>query len=202
MLKKGDIIIDVSHHNGLIDFKGVANDPKGIKGVIIKASEGATVADKKFFKNVKGCIENNLLWSAYHFATWNNENEELDANTESQFFVSLVKGAGFSPSLPLVLDVESNHAIPYTKAEMVTYVSTFLNEVQAAAFETAIYASPGFLKSYFPTDHPFTSSKLMVADYSGAINPVPGWSKAWLHQYTDKGSVEGINGFCDLNIVL
>lgn len=202
MLNKGDITIDISKHNGIIDFPKLKTDSKAIKGVIIKASEGATVADKKFFQNVKGCVNNNFLWSCYHFCTWNNEDEELDARTEAQFFLSLVRGCGFTPSLPLVVDVESNKPIPYTKQEMVAYVSTFVKELQNAGYDTAIYASPGFLQAYFPTDHPFKDVKLWVADYTAAINPVPGWTKIWMRQYTDKGSVEGINGFCDLNIVL
>lgn len=201
-------IIDVSHHNGVIDWKKAAahvlkvgQDSLPLAGAIIKSTEGATVRDKMFWKNVDGCVENGLLWGAYHFATWNDEDEAKDAASEARFFLSIVNAAKSKPSLPLVLDIESNKAIPYTKQEMVVYVGAFLNTLKNEGYDgpVAIYGSPGFLNSYLPKDHPFAGLPLWVADYTGAINPVPGWTKVWLHQYTDKGKVPGMKGDVDLN---
>lgn len=198
-LQPGDIIIDISKHNGVIDF---AKLKPHVKGVILKATEGATVLDKKFFANVNGCVDNGIPWSAYHFATWNNEDERSDAISEAKFFLSVIKGAASKPELPLVLDIESNKPIPYTKQEMVDYCSAFTGEVYGAEYEPAIYGSPGFLNSYLPTNHPFTTIKLWVADYTGSINPVPGWKKVWLHQFTDQGTIAGVNGNCDINRII
>lgn len=194
--------IDVSRNNGQVDWGTVAiNSPK-VDFAILKATEGSNFMDKKFFANVESCVDNGIPWGAYHFATWNNEDEVLDAKTEAKFFLSIIKGTGRTPSLPLVLDIESNSPIPYTKQEMVAYVKTFIDEIIAAGYEPAIYSSPGFLNSYLPADHPFSNIKLWVADYTGDINKVPGWKKPWLHQYTDKGTVSGIKGSVDLNKVI
>lgn len=201
-LKAGHTIIDVSKNNGLIDWGRVKNDPKAIKGAMLKVSEGATVMDKRFFENVRGCEANGLLWGGYHFATWNDENEVKDATHEAQFFLSIVRGAVHPPTLPLVLDTESNKPIPYTKEEMVTYVKTFTDIIKAEGYDVAIYGSPGFLNSYYPKDHPFTDIKLWVADYSGAINPVPRWKTFWMHQYTEAGKVQGISTNVDLNRII
>lgn len=192
-------IIDISNHNGKVDWaKVAANNPK-VDGVILKASEGATSADKTFLTNVAGCTANGLQWGCYHFGTWNDENEAADATAEANFFLSVVKSAPAKPTLPLVLDIESNKPIPYTKDEMVLYVKTFTDIVKAAGYDIAIYSSPGFLQSYLPANHPFTDLKLWIADYNGAINPVPGWKKIWLHQYTDEGKINGVVGNVDLN---
>lgn len=191
-------IIDVSHHNGRIDWAKVATNVPKVDGAILKASEGATGKDIKFLENVLGCVKNNIPWGAYHFATWNDENEKKDAAQEAAHFISRIKQAG-KPSLPVVLDIESNNPIPYTKQEMVDYVQTFTNAISEAGYEVAIYGSPGFLNSYLPTDHPFTDIKLWVADYTGAINPVPGWKNIWLHQYTQDGRCAGVVTNCDLN---
>lgn len=204
-LQPGDIIIDISHHNGIVNFEELVKNVPQIKGVLIKASEGANSLNTKFYTNVEGCERVKLPWSAYHFATWNNEDEEFDARQEAKFFISVVKGAGKKvPKLPLVLDVESNGPIPYTTDEMKVYVSTFLAEIRAAKFEPAIYGSPGFLNLYFAKDHPFTDVKLMVADYTGSINPVPGWSakNIWLHQFTENGIVRGVPTKCDMSRVI
>lgn len=192
-------IIDVSKHNGIIDWKAVAPH---ISGAILKATEGATVMDKRFYDNVRGCEANNIPWGAYHFATWNDEDEVRDATNEARFFLSVVKGAAGIPKLPLVLDIESNKPIPYTKQEMVVYCKTFIDFLGITGVGVAIYGSPGFLNSYLPADHPFANIKLWVADYTGAINPVPGWKKPWLHQYTDRGTITGMKGPVDLNRVI
>lgn len=194
--------IDVSRHNGKIDWKTVStlNTPK-VDFAIIKSSEGSNYRDPMFATNALGCINNNVKWSAYHFATWNKKPVERDAEEEANWFVSVVKSVGKKPDLPLVLDIESNHPIPYTKDEMVKYVKTFTDVVKKAGYDVAIYASPGFLNSYLPKNHPFTDIPLWVADYTGSINPVPGWTKYWLHQYTEKGTIKGVPtpGNTDLN---
>lgn len=202
LLKTGDLLIDVSHHNGNIRWNDVKNDPQNIKGVMIRVSQGATLLDKKFYDNVKGATSVGLLVGFYHFATWNDEDEVRDATNEAKFYLSLIKGCGHVPELPVVLDIESNKPIPYTKDEMVTYVDTFTSIVNNEGFEPAIYGSPGFLNSYLPKNHPFTGLKLWVADYTLPINPVPGWQKAWLHQYTEKGKVRGISTNVDMNRVV
>lgn len=201
-LQPGDLVIDVSHHNGSIDWLRVARQTPKVKGAILKATEGATVMDRQFFRNVAGCEANGIPWGAYHFATWNSEDEDTDARHEAQFFVSIIKGAKGTPRLPLILDIETNKHIPYTKMEMEVYVGAFLDVLKKYNRNTGIYASPGFLNEYLSPDHPFTDELLMVADYTGQINPVPGWKKPWIRQYTDKGTVEGISGKVDLNVVL
>lgn len=200
---KGDIIIDISKHNSVakkIDWNKVKADPQNIKGVIIKATEGATAKDRFVFEHVAGARSVGLPISYYHFATWNREDEEQDALEEAQFFLSIVKGAGL-PDFDLFLDVESNKPIPYTKEEMVAYVKEF-TRVVLKEFGIGIYASPGFLNQYFPSNHPFAMLNWWAADYTGQINPVPGWGqKAWLRQIKDTGKVNGINGPVDINIV-
>lgn len=199
-LQKGDTLIDVSKWNGEINWNKVKADPQNIKGVIIKASEGGTSRHPTVYKQSDGAAAAGLPLSYYHFATWNSEDEVKDAADEARFFLSVI-GRAAKSSFPLVLDIESNNPIPYTRQEMVDYVSSFVKTVRDAGYEIAIYASPGFLNSYLPTDHPFTDIPLWVADFTGAINPVPGWKKPWLHQYSEKGKVQGINGNVDMNRV-
>lgn len=200
-LKSGDILIDVSRWNGTIDWNKVKADPKKIKGVIIKASEGGSSRHPTVYKQADGATAAGLPVTYYHFATWNNEDEVQDAADEARFFLSVIKGAAM-PSFPLVLDIESNKPIPYTQQEMISYISSFLKVVKDAGHELIIYGSPGFLNLYLPKNHPFSEVLLWVADFTGAINPVPGFKKIFLHQFTEKGKVQGINGNVDLNVVV
>ncbi len=59
--------IDVSHHQGEIDWRGVASD--GITFAYIKASEGGTVEDARFRENWNGADGAGLRRGAYHFFT-------------------------------------------------------------------------------------------------------------------------------------
>jgi len=45
-------VIDVSHHNGTIDWAKVASD--GVKGAYIKLTEGTTFLDEKSYDNYIG----------------------------------------------------------------------------------------------------------------------------------------------------
>lgn len=201
--------IDVSHNNGIIDWNKVkANSPK-VDFAMLKASEGVSSADKKLLFNIQGCAAAGIPWGAYHFATWNLPNDpDKDARTEALFFISLVESAiaktGSRPSMPLVLDIESNKPIPYTRDMMMTYIKSFITELVAAGFDFALYGSRGFMDSYLPRDHKLGTWKLWLAQYNN--KPVPvlpiGWNKAWMWQYTDQGKCNGIITNVDLNKTL
>lgn len=76
--------IDVSHHQGDINFKETAKMNTGIDSiqfVYIKASEGRNFADDKSAENATGCAENKLKYGFYHFF-----HGSLSAQEQAQFF--------------------------------------------------------------------------------------------------------------------
>lgn len=58
--------IDVSHHNGKIDWKEVAAS-KQIQFAYAKATEGGTHQDKKFKRNAREARKHGIKIGAYHF---------------------------------------------------------------------------------------------------------------------------------------
>ncbi|MGN1412276.1 MAG: GH25 family lysozyme, partial [Oscillospiraceae bacterium] len=58
-------LIDVSHHNGEINFAKVKSD--GIQGVIIRAGYGVSTVDKYFHQNIKNALNNGLHVGIYWF---------------------------------------------------------------------------------------------------------------------------------------
>jgi len=194
--KKTMFAIDVSKHNGVIDWaKVVTNDPKP-DFAILKATEGLNSVDSKLGVNIIGCISNNLRWGCYHFTTWGGG--ALDAKKQAQHFIEVVKNAG-EPNMPMVLDVETNKPLTIKHDLILSFIKTFLSDVVAAGYEVAIYASPGFIESYLQ-GHDLDGVKLWIAHYTNKPNPrTPGWKTYWMWQYTDQGNVKGINGNVDLN---
>ena len=77
--------IDVSKHNGEIDFEKVADDD--YQFVFIKASEGKTYQDEAFERNYQGARDAGLKVGAYHFFRKNRTGEEQAAN-----LLNVVKG--------------------------------------------------------------------------------------------------------------
>ncbi len=89
--------IDVSSHNGDIDFNQVATD--GISFVIIKATEGGTFKDKKFIENIRQARNAGLKVGAYHFFRFDTPGYMQGLN-----FLHSIRGRQFD--LPLVIDLE------------------------------------------------------------------------------------------------
>lgn len=57
--------IDVSNHQGSIDWKAVA--ASGCKFAFLKCTEGTTFVDAQYSTNVRGCAEAGIYYSPYHY---------------------------------------------------------------------------------------------------------------------------------------
>lgn len=193
--------IDISHHNGNIDWRKVKSDPQNINFVYIKATQGVDYTDPMLVANVTGAKAVGLKWGIYHFATWNSHDTVVDAKLEAANFLTRVKQLGM-PDLPLVLDAESNEKPALSPEELLSFITTFIAEVQKAGYEIMFYSYPGWINSYLPKNHGLGKYKLWLADYNGPINSVNGWVKPYMHQYTEKGKVKGISTNVDMNKIL
>ncbi|MDR2591507.1 MAG: hypothetical protein LBC59_01705 [Chitinispirillales bacterium] len=87
--------LDVSNHQGVIDWKNV--DAR-YKFVFVKATEAVTFVDKSFLKNAEGVKQSERLLGAYHFFHLNYDGAEQAEN-----FINTVDGV---IDLPPVIDFE------------------------------------------------------------------------------------------------
>ncbi len=90
--------LDVSHHQGHIDWSTVAKSPR-IKFAYIKATEGADFTDPRFEENWTGAQSAGLKTGAYHFFSFCTP--PID---QAKLFVATVPHD--PAALPPVLDVE------------------------------------------------------------------------------------------------
>lgn len=192
--------IDVSHHNEPIDWLTVSRNIPKIEFVVIKASEGVNNPDSQFINNASGAIRNNIPWGAYHFATWNMYDAVADAKSECAYFIKVLNMVPHPPNT-VWLDVETNSTnIILSPAKVELYITTFLAQLTAAGFtDNGIYSSAGFINSFLPTFHKLGNTKLWQADYRTVPILPHGFTKRVMLQYTDKGRVNGINAYVDLN---
>ena len=92
--------IDVSHHNGDIDYSKVKED--GHRFVFIKATQDNDFVDPMFPTNLARARAAGLAAGAYHFFDYT-----LDGTAQADHFIDRVEAAdGIDDALPPVVDVE------------------------------------------------------------------------------------------------
>ncbi|MED0670658.1 glycoside hydrolase family 25 protein [Aneurinibacillus aneurinilyticus] len=178
--------IDVSHWNGVVDWKKVA--ASGVNFVFLKASEGTTYVDKTFKTNAANALTNGIRVGAYHYAKFGNVAE---AKAEAQHFLRTVSGVKIT--YPLVLDLEENKK-KASKAILTDAAVAFLNAIEKAGYFAMIYAGKSFLETQLDEKR-LKPYALWVARYNSYLG-----RDAGIWQYTDKGKVNGISGNVDMNL--
>lgn len=183
--------IDVSHHQGTIDWDAVKATEKGeypIRFAFMKATEGGDYKDSRFAENFRGAGEVGIIRGAYHFY-----NPNTDPVRQADFFISqvrLVKG-----DLAPVLDVERK---PRDKVQLQADLKKFLHRLeQHYGVKPIIYTSFKY-KTRYLDDPEFDAYPFWIAHYYVDTLSYEGTWHFW--QHTDYGTVPGIDTNVDLNV--
>lgn len=183
--------IDVSVHNGDIDWGKVKTD--GIDFAILRAGYGklASQKDQKFEQNYKNAKAVNLPVGAYWYSYAMNENE---ARQEADVFLSVIKGKQFE--MPVYFDLEEKKQFDLGKEQVSAIMRAFLKKVESAGYFVGLYGSASSLTTHTADDIKswytiWLAHWVDETNYSGAYG-------VW--QHSEKGKVAGINGNVDLDI--
>jgi lysozyme len=184
--------IDVSLYQGKIDWLQLTTKQQ-IDFVFIRATAGVDKVDYKFYNNWGHAKKYNILRGAYHYYR-PNENSSQQADNFINT-VNLEKG-----DLPPVLDIEE-----YSKVQSIRSLKSgllnWLNIVENHYGITPIlYTYNKFYVNLFFNDSRFDKYTIWLAWYNVNKNPnevLKHWS-FW--QFTDRGTVKGIDGYIDINI--
>lgn len=197
--------IDVSHHNGNIDFKKVAAD--GVSFAFIKATQGESFRSSKFLQFVKDAKAAGLLIGAYHYVD-DSAGSVAAAKAEAKNFFNAIQAAGGISvfDLPPVMDYESNKN-GHSKATITAVAKTFLEEIhKLTGVKPLVYTYPAFIGNFTG----LSSYPLWIARYSTQTPAdASGWTRWDFWQYSDGAAggylpggsrkVDGISGAVDLN---
>ncbi|MGG1291356.1 GH25 family lysozyme [Bacillus smithii] len=128
--------IDVSHHNSekglpLSFYQTIKRG--GVKGVVVKVSEGSYYVDPAASVNVANAKQAGLIVNAYHFARFTS-NES--AKSEAQWFDKKLKLVGFDKNKDgyVTVDVEADN-LSNSSAKLTEYTNTFIKEMQALGYK-------------------------------------------------------------------
>ena len=198
--------IDVSAWQGDIDWKAVSED--NIDFAIIRLGyrgyiEGILHTDDCFEQNIRGAEAAGLLRGVYFFSQADSGEAAAE---EAEYVIGVLKGDELE--LPVVFDWEHitaekgklrKDAITYnTKPEeAATYAKVFCRALEKEGYETAVYISLD-APELSPDISVIEDTRLWLAD----LNDVPIRDfDVWCWQYDAHGSVKGVNGDVDLNVL-
>lgn len=189
--------VDVSHHQGDINWD--AYKASGRTGAIIKATEGGDWVDSRFAAHRKDLADRGLKCGFYHFARPNGTDMDADATVEANNFLSQI--GTFSANEFPVLDFEVGNKL--TPQQLGQWAAKFMSIVEERSGKTPwFYSYSAMVKKVDCSE--ITKYPLWLANYSsGSDKAKPPsaapWSSMIAWQYTDKASVEGMNGKVDGN---
>ena len=183
--------IDVSVHNGNIDWRKVKN--AGIQFAVLRAGYGRELSQKdtRFEENYRNAKAAGIPVGAYWYSYAMTEDE---ARLEADVFLSVIKGKQFE--MPVYFDLEEKKQFDLGKEKVSAIMRAFLEKVEKAGYFVGLYGSASSLTTHTADD---IKSRYTIwlahwteqTNYSGAYG---------IWQYSSEGKVNGISGNVDIDI--
>jgi lysozyme len=199
--------IDVSHHQGKIDWQSVKN--AGPQFSYAKATQGKTLVDSRFDENIKGARNVGLRVGAYHFLSHGTTPKDQAAN-----FINTYGPKREKNDLPPVLDLEWDIApggkqdrwAAQSPSKIVDKCVEWLKIVEDEfGVAPLIYTNKSWWEGRLGNEgkrlkgYGIWMSRYGRWDQPGP--PMPDELSWALWQFTDKGTVSGVSGRVDVNFI-
>lgn len=178
--------IDISYHNGEIDFSKVKSQ---VDFIIMRSGYGKKTTDSKevkfdiYYEEAK---KNNIPIGTYWYSYANTPEEAL---VEAQTFLNKVKGKKFE--YPVFYDVEEKSILNQGKEIVSKIIKTFLEEVEKNGYLVGLYSSASYLENLVD-DEIKDKYIIWVAQWGKNIDK-PRYNGKWdIWQYSSKGHIDGV----------
>ena len=189
--------IDVSKHNGSIDWKKVKSSE--VKFVIIRAGFGSLNVDDRFEENIKGAIKENIDVGVYWFSYATSEEK---ARVEAAKCIEVLKPYKDKIIYPVFYDFEydslnyaKKQGVSLNRTKVTAFANTFLKEIKKEGYIPGIYTNIDFSSNYYSKDI-LNEYDVWIAQYTSRFT-YTGPHIMW--QYSESGKIPGIQGNVDLN---
>ena len=193
--------VDVSEHQGTIDWQKVRDD--GVEYAIIRTgyrgySEGKLFEDTCFKTNIEAAKAAGLKVGVYFFSQAVNT---LEAAEEAEFLLNSIKD--YDLDLPVFFDWEQVAGVGETRVDKVDGTTitdcalVFCSTVETAGYKAGVY----FYRSLGYYDYKLDRLTNLIF-WVGAPGGSPDfYYKHTMWQYSFTGTVNGIEGGTDLNML-
>jgi len=186
--------IDISHYQaGRVNYAALR--PGGVEFAILKVSEGVTLADASFSAHYSGMRAAGIPVGAYAYC---RATSVAEAEAEARAAVRALEYRALQ--LPLFYDIEED-ALRLGGDSLLFMAAAFARVVTAAGYRFGVYSNqlgfwylcpPERLRAAVP------DAAVWVARYGASSVGVDG---AQLWQYTNAGSIPGVSGDVDVDIL-
>jgi GH25 family lysozyme M1 (1,4-beta-N-acetylmuramidase) len=194
--------VDVSHHEGQIDWASVATSGK--KFAYLKASEGTAYVDPTYALNRAGATGVGMRTGAFHYAQPDTAVGEAAAEADHFAQIADIRRGDLRP----MLDLEVTNGL--SPSELQAWVAAFLGRLyERTGVRAGIYVSPSFWSDHLgdsASAATTSGAELWIAHWTTADAPslpASNWAgHSWtVWQYTDHGRVPGISRPADIDRV-
>lgn len=196
--------IDVSEHNGTINFKKVKAD--GIEYAFIRVGYTGYTKEKfslNYDKNYKTYIKDALAAGLKVGVYWYSQAlSTSEAVKEAEKMLAVI--GSYDIEMPVVCDYEFAgtskgrlDSAKLSKSKMTANALAFLDRVASAGYDPCFYACENFMTNTVNASDIADEYKIWLANYSTKTN-YSGDYEFW--QHTSSGSVSGIGGRVDVNV--
>ena len=173
--------IDISRHNGEVDFSKVKPQ---VDFIIMRAGYGSSDIDIKFEVNYEGAKKNKIPIGVYWYCYAETPEKAL---IEAQYFLSIVKGKQFE--FPVYYDVEEQSILDTGAENVNAIIKTFCEELEKNNYYCGLYSSSNYLKGLI-YEEVKQKYAIWVAHW-GVIKP--SYEGPWgVWQYTSDGHMDGV----------
>ena len=186
--------IDVSYHQGTIDWEKVKNSGQ-VDFAIIRCGIGMDQTnqdDTQWENNTSECERFGIPYGTFLYSYADTVEK---ARSEAQHVVRLVHGKNLT--YPIYYDMEDNSVMNKIDSKTAGEIAqTFLNTLEANGYKNvAVYSSKSLFETKLTADI-FNRYPRWVAHY----NDTCGYQGSYhMWQYTNKGQIDGITGNVDLD---
>ncbi|MBQ9742275.1 MAG: glycoside hydrolase family 25 protein [Ruminococcus sp.] len=193
--------VDVSAYNGEIDWKAVK--ACGVDFAMLRiggrgyGEEGVMYEDEYFLDNYRGAKAAGLQVGAYFFSQAATVEEAVE---EAEYALEILDGKKLD--YPLAFDWEIIESADYTRIDdvmpdtLTEAARAFCDTVKAEGYEPSLYT--GYSLAYYKYDlSQLSDIDIWYAQYNTTADL---YYNYMMWQYTDSGTVDGIDGDVDLNI--
>lgn len=200
----GIVGIDVSKHNGKLDWKSLKEQE--VAFALVRCGVGDNIPsqhDERFNENVQGCIDNNIPWGVYIYSYAINPDEQ---RSEVEHVLTMLSGLP-NPPMGIWLDEEDSDP-SYSRVEhgldtdlLESYAEDFLNLIKAhyPDVPVGIYASHSWLDSYFDVNALKSLGYLIWEAHWGVGNLCK--EEASILQTSSNGEFENHDCRFDINVL-
>lgn len=180
--------IDVSKHNGVIDWDKVIVD-----FAIIRIGFGMyeNQKDEMFERNYSEATKVNIPVGVYHYSYAKSVDEAIK---EAELVIKWLNGRKLD--LPVYFDIEDNSQKNLSRAILDGMCEAFCNRIEKAGYWAGIYSNKYWATSVISGIKLGKKYTYWIAQYTDECTYTGDYA---IWQYTSKGKVNGISGNVDMN---